>query len=160
MPTFKDFTLSTPRPLPVILLLDVSGSMKEHGKIDALNTAVANMINEFAQEDDRRIAIHLGIITFGGKAAQWHQPLKLASEVKWAAMQASGQTPMGAAFALATQTIEDREQISSRAYAPALVLVSDGEPTDDWQSPLTALLNAPRASKAQRLAMAIGDDAT
>ena len=37
MATLKDFTVTKPRPLPVILLADVSGSMASEGKIDALN---------------------------------------------------------------------------------------------------------------------------
>src|SRR5689334_3507688 len=51
MTELKDFVLQTARPLPVILLADVSGSMKEDGKIDALNEAVANMIGAFAEEE-------------------------------------------------------------------------------------------------------------
>ena len=43
MPSLKEFTVSSARPLPVILLADVSGSMAVDGKIDALNGAVAEM---------------------------------------------------------------------------------------------------------------------
>ena len=55
--------------------------------------------------------------------------------------------------------IEDRAQIPSRAYRPTIILVSDGQPTDEWQAPLKRLLGAERASKAARFAMGIGDDA-
>ena len=40
---------------------------------------------------------------------------------------------MGSAFTIAHQLLEDREAIPSRAYRPALVLVSDGLPTDDGE---------------------------
>jgi uncharacterized protein YegL len=40
-----------------------------------------------------------------------------------------------------------------------LVLVSDGQPNDEWQLPLKQLLESARASKAARMAMAIGADA-
>lgn len=66
---------------------------------------------------------------------------------------------MGAAFELAREMVEDRKQIPSRSYAPALILLSDGIPTDQWEGPLEELLKSDRASKAQRFAMAIGGGA-
>jgi uncharacterized protein YegL len=39
------------------------------------------------------------------------------------------------------------------------VLVSDGQPTDDWERALESLLSSPRCSKAFRIALAIGADA-
>jgi len=38
-------------------------------------------------------------------------------------------------------------------------LLTDGLPTDEWQKPMTELINEGRSSKAFRIAMAIGDDA-
>src|SRR5690606_12720836 len=54
MSKLKEFTMSSARPLPVIVLADVSGSMSANGKIDALNDAVSEMIATFAEEDDTR----------------------------------------------------------------------------------------------------------
>lgn len=39
------------------------------------------------------------------------------------------------------------------------MLLSDGQPTDEWKSPLDALLKSERGSKAFRMALAIGADA-
>lgn len=74
-------------------------------------------------------------------------------------MTAGEQTPMGGAFAIAQKLIEDRAVLPRRAFRPTMVLVSDGVPTDDWEGPLTALLNSERASKSFRFAMGIGEDA-
>jgi uncharacterized protein YegL len=74
-------------------------------------------------------------------------------------MTANGQTPMGEAFAIAQQMIEDKELIPSRSYLATIVLVSDGIPTDDWRPRLASLLQSQRAAKAMRFAMAIGEDA-
>jgi uncharacterized protein YegL len=74
-------------------------------------------------------------------------------------MSAAGNTPMGAALDLVRTMVEDPQQVPSRAYRPTLVLVSDGQPTDDWDAPLKRLLSSERASKAARFAMGIGDDA-
>ena len=40
-----------------------------------------------------------------------------------------------------------------------LVLISDGQPTDDFTSGLQALMNEPWGRKAVRIAIAIGEDA-
>lgn len=155
----SEFTMASARPLPVIILADVSGSMIANGKIEVLNNAISEMIATFAEEDDSRAEIQVAIITFGAEGAKLHLPLAPASKTKWTAMAAAGTTPMGKAFTIAQQLIEDPQIIPPRAYRPTLVLISDGEPTDDWQSPLAALLASKRASKATRFAMGIGEDA-
>ena len=158
MPSLKEFTVSSARPLPVILLADVSGSMAADGKIDALNRAVAEMQSTFAEEEDGHAEIHLAVVTFGGTAAL-HVPLTPANDVRWTPMQADGRTPLGAALDIATDLIEDRERVPSRAYRPTVVLVSDGLPNDEWEGPLQRLLTSERAAKAERFALGIGADA-
>ena len=158
MPSLKEFTVSSARPLPVILLADVSGSMAVDGKIDALNGAVAEMQAAFAEEEDERAEIHLAVVTFGGTAAL-HAPLTPANAVRWTPMRANGRTPLGAALDIATNLIEDRDRVPSRAYRPTIVLVSDGLPNDEWERPLQRLLTSERAAKAERFALGIGADA-
>ena len=158
MTSTRDFTVASARPLPVVLMADVSGSMGVDGKIDALNSAVAEMQGAFAEEDDGRAEIHLAVVTFGGTATL-HTPLTPASAVRWTPMQSHGRTPMGAALDIVTDLIEDRERVPSRAYRPTIVLVSDGLPNDEWKGPLKRLLGSERAAKAERFALAIGADA-
>lgn len=159
MSKLKEFTAPSARPLPVLLLADISGSMATNGKIDTLNDAVQEMLESFSREDDSRAEIHVSVVTFGKDGAKVHQPLAPASSIQWVRMTAAGGTPMGAAFDAVTNMIEDRAQIPSRAYRPTIILVSDGQPTDEWQTPLRRLLGADRAAKATRFAMGIGDDA-
>ena len=159
MSKLKEFTMASARPLPVIVLADVSGSMSANGKIDALNEAVSEMIATFAEEDDTRAEVHVSVIAFGGGGASIHKPLRPARDTQWEPMSASGRTPMGEAFDFARVMVEDRETVPSRAYRPTLVLVSDGVPTDDWRTPLATLLKSERASKATRFAMGVGADA-
>ena len=49
--------------------------------------------------------------------------------------------------------------MESRAFPPVLVVVSDGRPTDDFESGLERLLAEPWGRRAVRLAIAIGTDA-
>lgn len=154
----KEFTATTARPLPVIVLADTSGSMSTDGKIEALNGALTDMVSAFAAEDRGRAEIHIAVITFGG-TAQLRLDLTAASKVTIGPVAASGMTPMGAAFELARELVEDAARIPSRAYAPAIILVSDGQPNDEWEPALAQLLSSDRAKKAQRFALGIGADA-
>lgn len=159
MVSLKEFTVAPARPLPVIILADISGSMQEEGKIQVLNSAVREMLSSFAEEEDVRAQIQVAVITFGLEGARLHLPLTPSAEAKWQDMPAAGKTPMGAAFDRARELLEDRNLIPSRACRPTLVLVSDGVPTDEWGAALQRLLASERASKSERLAMGIGAEA-
>lgn len=159
MSPLTEFSTATPRPLPLVLLLDGSGSMTQNAKIDVLNDAVRRMVARLADEDAGLTEVHMAAIRFGGAEAQLHAPFTPARTFPWTDMDAAGKTPMGAALDLAIGIIEDRDQIPSRAYRPTLVLVSDGLPTDDWRASLDRLNGSERASKAQRFSLAIGDEA-
>lgn len=158
MSKLKEFTTQAARPLPVIVLADVSGSMGVDGKIQSLNLAMREMLDAFKDESDLRAEIHVSVIKFGGKA-DVHLPLGRASDLSWSDLGANGGTPMGAAFELARLLIEDRNTVPGRAYRPTLVLISDGQPTDEWRPHLEALLKSERGGKAFRMALAIGADA-
>lgn len=160
MTDLKQFQVTAPRPLPVIVLADVSGSMAADGKIEALNLALRDMVKAFGEQSRIRAEIQVGLITFGGSGARSHLPLAPAHQVTHlSSLQAEGATPLGQALGLATQLLEDRDLIPGRAYRPVLVLVSDGMPTDDWAPALEKLRASERAEKATRFAMAIGADA-
>ncbi len=152
-----------PRPLPVLVLADVSGSMQrnEHeDKIGVLNRCMAEMLSAFAGLDSTRGQIHVGVIVFGGEAARLHLPVVPASGARWTDMEADGRTPMGAAFDLTRELLDDAAAVPDNAFASTLVLVSDGVPTDDWEPALTDLLASRRGVKALRVAIGIGTDRT
>jgi uncharacterized protein YegL len=153
----KKFTTPTAKPLPVVMLLDVSGSMSGD-KIENLNKAVEDMLATFAQEEKMESEILFSVITFGGQV-DLYVPFTKASQVQWHGLQVNGDTPMGTALKMAKAMIEDKETTPSRAYRPTVVLVSDGQPTDSWERPLENFISEGRSSKCDRMAMAIGHDA-
>lgn len=159
MANLKDFIIQTARPLPVFILADVSGSMSSDNKIQMLNTAMREMLSTFGSQQEMRADIHLAMIAFGGANAYLHTDFVPARLIKWVDLSAGGGTPMGSAFQLLRELLEDTQKIPSRSYRPTIVLVSDGAPTDDWQGPLASLRASQRASKAFRFAMGIGSDA-
>lgn len=180
----KQFTAPKAKPLPVFLLLDVSGSMNQvvdpenvvrtgrtfesdgktwevveggTSKIRVLNNAVRRMIDSFAAEERSETDFLVSIITFGDQAVLHLSP-QSASSVQWADMQADGNTAMGSALSLVKNLIEDKDVIPSRAYRPTVVLVSDGQPTDTWEQPLESLITSGRSAKCFFMAMGIGEN--
>ena len=153
----KKFTTPAAKPLPVVLLLDVSSSMSGD-KIENLNKAVEDMLDNFAQEEKMETEILVSVITFGNQV-ELQVPYIKASQVQWQGLQANGMTPMGTALKMAKAMIEDKETTPSRAYRPTIVLVSDGQPNDSWEKPLEDFISEGRSSKCDRMAMAIGRDA-
>lgn len=147
--------------LPVILMLDVSGSMSGT-PIDTLNDSVKKMLATFSKDDSANAEIQIAIVTFGGTAGQ-KLPLTNAGNVSWTDMTASGGTPLGSAISIVSDMVENKDVIPSNAFRPAIILVSDGIPTDNWRTNFESFLNAPRSSKCHRLALGInmtqGDDA-
>ena len=67
-------------------------------------------------------------------------------------------TDMGAAMHLVATEMQI-PPMPERALPPVLVLVSDGQPTDDFDTGLGDLMTYPWAKKAVRIAIAIGEDA-
>lgn len=170
----NNLTAAKAKPLPIVLLLDVSGSMNEivnpddsgvtgeggedgRSKIEILNDAVRRMVDSFVAEERMEIEFLVSIITFGDSATQHITP-SAASSVNWKDMEADGCTAMGAAFSLVKKLLEDKDVIPSRAYRPAVVIVSDGQPTDDWEHSLEALTHEGRSSKCFFMSMGIGEN--
>ena len=61
---------SSPRPVPVYILADVSGSMAGL-KIQHLNKAIAQMAQSFLADSDKNITFHMSVITFGSISTRW-----------------------------------------------------------------------------------------
>lgn len=164
----NSYVAREPRPLPIFVLADTSGSMRGE-KINELNLALREMLNALNAADDIRGIFQLSVIAFGGEVKVL-QPLADIDGLVLTELSAAGNTPMGQAFEMVREMIEDRNVVSSRAYTPTIILISDGLPTDctdemyrrknyyDWE-PLVDLHNGERSSKCQRMALGIGEDA-
>ena len=148
------------KKLPVILLLDVSGSMSG-AKIDSLYDATIDMIETFAAAQAKEQIIDVAIITFGDNVELHtrYTPVKDLQAKGISKFRASGMTPMGTALKMAKDMIDDKQETPSRIYRPAVVLVSDGAPNDDWKGPMERFITDGRSAKCQRFAVAIGNDA-
>jgi uncharacterized protein YegL len=162
---FKGIAQEVPRILPMIVLADISWSMTPEGNtrkennIGTLNKSIRDMIELCKSPPNAKGPISMAVITFGNGEALVQMPLTPATDAVWQDVAAAGNTPLGAALSVAAKLLGDKTYLSNRDYRPVLVLASDGEPNDDWETSLDALNKSGRAAEADRFAVAIGTDA-
>ncbi|MEB3263707.1 MAG: VWA domain-containing protein [Synechococcus sp.] len=148
------------RPLHFLYLCDCSGSMAAQGKMQALNQAIRQSLPGMAevarQNPEARLLVRA--VRFADQA-RWHiaEPTPV-EQLQWHDLEAGGVTAMGEALELVAAALET-PPMEERALPPVLVLISDGQPTDDFERGLRRLLRQPWAQKAVRLAIALGHDA-
>jgi uncharacterized protein YegL len=150
------FVTETGRPLPIFLLLDCSGSMSGE-KINTLNQAVKDMIEDFKGERLSDVNLKICVITFGN-TAKVHTELSSLKDLNYVDLVATGMIPLGGALNLASSIINDKEKVPSKGYRPVVVLVSDGHPNDSWEAPLNEFITGKRTSKCEKWALGIGQD--
>lgn len=151
--------LPHPRPLPVLLLLDTSGSMNRGNRIDALNRSVNEMMEAFKTAETIDAEIWACIVSFGGEAPRLVLPLSPLTEVPEIRLTASGKTYMAGALRMAKSIIEDRNRFPRPCYRPLILLLSDGLPSDDYETALSEFLSPDtRSSKCDRMAIHFGGD--
>ena len=147
------------RPLHFIWVVDCSGSMFGE-KIGALNHAIQSTIPDMvdAARGNPNAQLLIRTLKFA-TGASWvtQNPVPIA-DFAWDDLTAGGVTDMGKAFELlaAQLTIQP---MTDRGLPPVIVLLSDGQPTDEYKKPLEELLHLPWGKKAVRIAISIGHDA-
>ncbi len=147
------------RPLHFVLVADCSGSMAADGKIRALNTAVREVLPHLGQVagENPHAELLFSALAFS-TGVRWHvDPPCPIEAVRWDDLTAGGYTDMGGALAAVAGRVSVRA-LGERSMAPAIVLVSDGQPTDDFDAGLATLLAEPFGAAAARIAVAIGRD--
>lgn len=145
------------QPLHLILLLDCSGSMIADGKIQALNVAVREALPhlEDVSEANPHARVLVRAITFS-TSATWHlQEATPAADVRWEDVTAAGFTDLGSALELVIPELST-PPMEPHALPPAIVLVSDGMPTDDYEPSMEKLLRTEWGGQSVRVAIAIG----
>lgn len=148
------------RPLHFIWICDCSSSMNGDGKIQSLNNAIRQAIPlmQDAAEENPNANVLVRAVKFS-TGAQWHisQPTPV-DQFYWEDLIAEGVTSMGQAMSLVAEQLKT-PPMENRGLPPVLVLLSDGYPTDDFNSGLKKLMEQSWAKKAVRVAIAIGKDA-
>ena len=120
----------------VCLLLDISGSM--HGQpIDELSQGVKVLEATLKEDDTARYSVEISIVTFDS-SVKVIQDFVAVNDFQAPNLSASGVTSMGSAINKGIDLIEQRKQVYKangvNYHRPWLLLITDGAPTDSWQS--------------------------
>ena len=147
------------RILDFIWIADCSGSM-EGEKIQTLNYAIRQTIPDMQKEADANpnASVMVRALKFSD-GAQWHIPTAMPiDQFNWVDLQAGGVTSMGMALEMVAAELRSFPTDTKR-LPPVLVLLTDGQPTDEFKKGLDELMGTPWGKKAVRIAIAIGKDA-
>ena len=158
----------TPSPRKIMTLfyvVDTSGSMTGD-KICSVNSAMEEAITVDLPDistanDDAEIRVAIMQFSSG---CSWITPSSGPigiGDVIWNDLHPSGLTDLGAACVELDKKLSRNEFLESQtgAYAPVILLFSDGGPTDNWVKGLEQLKKNNWFKHAIKIAIAIGEDA-
>lgn len=160
MGLFDDVEGIVKRQMVLFFVIDTSGSM-QGSKIGAVNTAIREVLPELKDAGGSDVDLKVACLTFSS-GCQWMYPTPIASEsFQWNQVEADGVTDLGEACRELSKKLSKNEFLKapSGSVAPAIFLMSDGEPTDDFESGLAQLKQNNWFKHAIRVAVAMGYDA-
>ena len=147
------------RPIHFFWVVDCSGSMYGE-KIGIVNNTIQECIPEMRNSADNNPNAQLLIRALQfSSGASWITTSPVPVEnYSWEDMEANGLTELGKAFDLLAAQLSI-PPMPARALPPVIVLLSDGQPTDDYKKSLDKLKGMPWFRKAVKIAISIGQDA-
>jgi uncharacterized protein YegL len=148
------------KPLHYIWICDCSESMKNGGKMRAVNDALRQVIGLISKQEDevKKARIYMNALKFSCGAEWVYNDNISVKTFQWEDLECDGITDLGRAFELLATALKlqkDGGKMPEMAYPPVLVLISDGYPTDDWESGLRELNKEFWAKSAVRLAFSL-----
>lgn len=119
--------------LACVLLLDTSGSMSG-SPIESLNNAINAFKADACADELTQKRVDVAIVEFND-VARVVQPFVPIGKMEPIRLQATGCTAMGSGIDLAIDLVKERNrlyaQMGTPCYAPWIVMITDGAPTDD-----------------------------
>jgi uncharacterized protein YegL len=160
----KNKIKTSKRVKTIFYLLDTSGSMNNDGKIGALNQAMRDSINELKSKESLNTAatIKIAVMVFNTYSFWlYDNPIEVSKFPDWKDIEAGGVTDLGDALIKVNEKLNNEEggfmAEKNSCFTPAFVLISDGQPTDDWENALNIIKNNKWFKHSDKIALAVGD---
>ncbi len=124
------------RTMVLFFVVDTSGSMNG-SKMGTVNVAIEEIVPELREisESNADAQIKIATLTFS-RGAKWINDYPIPAEnFRWDYLKAESVTDLGAAYLELDKKLSRNEFMSDStgSFAPAIFLLSDGEPTDDYE---------------------------
>lgn len=152
------------RVMTLFLLVDTSGSMSLHGNIGKVNSAIEEMIPLLQEVSDENAdaEIKVAVLSFATSCKWITNGAQSLDSFFWNDLQAGGVTSMGGAFVELESKLSRKEFLASStgAYAPVIIVLSDGQPTDNWKDGLEKLKRNKWYQNATKIAITVDNSET
>ena len=156
-----DEAVEVPRKtMTMFFLIDTSGSMGGTS-IGQVNDAMREVLPDLKDISDENAdaKIKLAVMTFSS-GVQWITPAPVELDTfKWTNLEAVGPTDLGEACKELNSKLDRNSflQDAVGVYAPVIILISDGAPTDDFKAGLAALKENKFYKAAIKVALGVED---
>lgn len=150
------------RTMTLFFIVDTSGSMAG-AKIGSVNDAIRETIPDLQELSDNNpdAAIKIATLQFDTDA-RWLYPQPIDSaDFRWNDLQVGGLTSLGLALNTLNEKLSKSQflQEAAGSFAPVIILLSDGAPTDHYKDGLDNIKKNNWFKHAIKIAIAIGNDA-
>ena len=163
MSAFDQIEAPPRRTMTLFYVIDTSGSMagEKIASVNQVITEIIPMLRDIsANNADAKIKI--AALEFASGVEWMYNKPEDVENFQWRDLEAGGMTSLGEAY----KELNDKLSIShgfmqeaAGSFAPVIILLSDGEPTDNYQHQLEKLKNNSWYKNAIKVAIAIGEDA-
>ena len=161
--SLKDLADNPSNRLPVVLCLDISGSMKGD-PIRELNAGIRLFIQAVREDPFASASVELLVVTFADKA-KLETDFMAVDSIQWAEATATGgHTDLGGGVILSLDKLNERKNLYQTLgidyFQPWLVLMTDGIPTTETHRTASVrTLELEGAGKLTVFPIGIGDKA-
>jgi len=163
---WSSLDINVSRRVPICLVLDRSGSMDEKDgstqtKMQELNKNLKEFLDYVKGNPKASRICDICIISFGGvdevDVVCGYTNIK---DIKYTPLRAYGRTPMGAAVTKAMDLLKLRRnyyrQNDIEHYKPIMLLMSDGDPTDNYMAAAVEFSRMVQAKEVKVFPVGIG----